>query len=145
VSKPKSEPVSILIIDDNENFLKTISAYLLEHHARETHVLGTARSSREGIDLARQLRPQVVLLDLKMPEMHGFDVIPLLRQALPGIRIITTTLLSPEIFEQAGEIYIQANSAAGADGFIPKHNLTTHLVSTIQEMMQSTAHREVTP
>ena len=77
------------------------------------------------------------LLDLKMPEMHGFDVIPLLREVLPGIRIITTTLLSPEIFEQVGEIYVQANSSAGADGFIPKHDLTTQLVPAIQKMVQS--------
>ena len=137
MTKPISEPVSMLIIDDNENFLKTISAYLVEQHAGEIHVLGTARSGREGIRLARQLRPQVVLLDLKMPEMHGFDVIPLLREVLPGVRIITTTLLSPEIFEQVGEIYVQANSSAGADGFIPKHDLTTQLVPAIQKMVQS--------
>jgi DNA-binding NarL/FixJ family response regulator len=136
VAKPK--PVSLLIIDDNENFLKTISAYLVEHHAREIHVLGTARSGREGINLAQQLHPQVVLLDLKMPEMHGFDVIPLLRQALPGVKIITTTLLSPEIFEQSGEIYRQANVTAGADAFIPKHNLTTDLIPTILEFVHST-------
>jgi DNA-binding NarL/FixJ family response regulator len=141
----KPEPVSMLIIDDNENFLNTISAYLLEHHAGEIHVLGTARSGKEGINLARQLRPQAVLLDLKMPEMHGFDVVPLLREVLPEIKIITTTLLSPEAFEQAGEIYAQASSSAGADGFIPKYNLTTQLIPAIQKMMQSTRPREVTP
>jgi len=134
--KPKPKPVSLLIIDDNENFLKTISAHLVEHHAREIHVLGTARSGRQGINLAQQLHSQVVLLDLKMPEMHGFDVIPLLRRALPEIRIITTTLLPPEIFEQSGEIYRQANAAAGADAFIPKQNLTTDLIPTIQKMME---------
>jgi len=139
VAKPK--PVSMLIIDDNENFLKTISAYLVEHHAGEIHVLGTARSGREGINLAIQLRPQVVLLDLKMPEMHGFDVIPLLRQALPEIRIVTTTLLPLEVFEQSGEIYRQANAAAGADAFIPKHNLTTDLIPTILELVESTPGR----
>ena len=136
MAKPK--PVSLLIIDDNENFLKTISAYLVEHHAREIHVLGTARSGRQGINLAQQLHPQVVLLDLKMPEMHGFDVIPLLRRALPEVKIITTTLLSTEIFEQAGEIYAQANATAGADAFIPKHNLTTDLIPTILELVHST-------
>ena len=145
MTKPISEPVSMLIIDDNENFLKTISAYLVEHNAREILVLGTARSGQEGIRLARQLRPQVVLLDLKMPEVHGFDVIPLLREVLPGIKIISTTLLSPEIFEQVGEIYIQANSSAGGDGFIPKHDLTTQLVPAIQKMVQSIAQRAVTP
>ena len=141
MAKPK--PVSLLIIDDNENFLKTISAYLAEHHAGEIHVLGTARSGREGINLAQQLHPQVVLLDLKMPEMHGFDVIPLLRRALPEVKIITTTLLSPEIFEQAGEIYRQANVTAGADAFIPKHNLTTDLIPTILELTESTALKEM--
>ena len=139
MAKPK--PVSMLIIDDNENFLKTISAYLVEHHAGEIHVLGTARSGREGINLAIQLRPQVVLLDLKMPEMHGFDVIPLLRQALPEIRIVTTTLLPLEVFEQSGEIYRQANATAGADAFIPKHNLTTDLIPTILELVESTPGR----
>jgi len=135
VAKPKA--VSLLIIDDNENFLKTISAYLVEHHAREIHVLGTARSGRQGINLAQQLHPQVVLLDLKMPEMHGFDVIPQLRRALPEVKIITTTLLSAEIFEQSGEIYRQANAAAGADAFIPKHHLTTDLIPTILELVHS--------
>jgi DNA-binding NarL/FixJ family response regulator len=135
VAKPK--PVSLLIIDDNENFLKTISAYLVEHHTREIQVLGTARSGRQGINLAQQLHPQVVLLDLKMPEMHGFDVIPLLRRALPEVKIITTTLLPPEVFKQSGEIYRQANAAAGADAFIPKHNLTTELIPTILEFVHS--------
>jgi DNA-binding NarL/FixJ family response regulator len=129
----------MLIIDDNENFLKTISAYLVEYHAGEIHVLGTARSGREGINLVKQLHPQAVLLDLKMPEMHGFDVIPLLRRALPGVKIITTTLLSPEVFEQSGEIYRRTNATAGADAFIPKHNLTTDLIPTILELMESTA------
>jgi DNA-binding NarL/FixJ family response regulator len=135
--KPKPKPVSLLIIDDNENFLKTISAYLVEHHAREILVLGTARSGRQGINLAQQLHPQVVLLDLKMPEMHGFDVIPLLRKVLPEVKIITTTLLSPEIFDQSGEMYRQANTSAGADAFIPKHNLTTDLIPTIRELFRS--------
>ena len=135
MAKPKPKPVSLLIIDDNENFLKTISAYLVEHHAREIQVLGTARSGRQGINLAQQLHPQVVLLDLKMPDMHGFDVIPLLRKVLPEIRIITTTLLPLEIFEQSGEIYRQANATAGADAFIPKHNLTTDLIPTILELV----------
>ncbi len=143
MAKPK--PVSMLIIDDNENFLKTISAYLVEHHAREIHVLGTARSGREGVNMAKQLHPQVVLLDLKMPDMHGFDVIPLLRRALPEIKIVTTTLLPLEVFEQSGEIYRQADAAAGADAFIPKQNLTTDLIPTILELVESTALQEMSP
>lgn len=131
----KLKPISLLIIDDNEQFLETISAFLAEHYAKEVQILSTAKSAQEGIDLAKKLRPQVVLLDLKMPEMHGFDVIPLLRLELPELKIITTTLLAPEVLTQAEEIYVKANIAAGSDGFIPKHLLTKDLVPTMQKMI----------
>lgn len=131
----KSKPISLLIIDDNEQFLKTISVFLAEHHAKEVHILGTAKSGKEGVDLAKKLLPQVVLLDLKMPEMHGFDIIPLLRLELPKLKIITTTLVAPEVLTQAGEIYIKANIAEGSDGFIPKYLLTKDLVPTMQKMI----------
>ncbi len=76
----------------------------------------------------------MVLLDLKMPDMHGFDAIPLLRKAQPALKIITTTLLPPELLEQAGEIYRKANLDAGADAFLPKSQLTHDLLSVIQKL-----------
>jgi len=135
------QPVNILLVDDRpENLLALCT---------ELEPLGEnlieVNSGREALRALLKQEIAVILLDLKMPEMHGFDVIPLLRRALPEVKIITTTLLSLEVFEQSGEIYRQANATAGADAFIPKHNLTTDLIPTIQKMMQSTAHREVTP
>ncbi len=129
-----SEPISLLIIDDNEDFLKTFSIFLKENFSREILVLGTASSGPDGVNLAKKHQPQVVLLDLKMPEMHGFDVIPLLRKAQPALKIITTTLLPPELLEQAGEIYRKANLDAGADAFLPKSQLTHDLLSVIQNL-----------
>jgi DNA-binding NarL/FixJ family response regulator len=126
-----AKPISILIIDDNENFLKTISQYLTENHPGEILVLETALSARRGVSLAQKLLPQVILLDMKMPDLHAFDVIPLLREAHPGIKIITTTLLPVEIYEQSGYIYTEASTSAGADAFIPKHKLTTDLVPAV--------------
>jgi CheY-like chemotaxis protein len=135
------QPVNILLVDDRPENLLALCAELepLGENLIEVN------SGREALRALLKQEIAVILLDLKMPEMHGFDVIPLLRRALPEVKIITTTLLSPEIFDQSGEMYRQANTSAGADAFIPKQNLTTDLIPTIQKMMQSTAHREVTP
>jgi CheY-like chemotaxis protein len=127
------QPVNILLVDDRPENLLALCAELepLGENLIEVN------SGREALRALLKQEIAVILLDLKMPEMHGFDVIPLLRRGLPEIRIITTTLLSLEVFEQSGEIYRQANATAGADAFIPKHNLTTDLIPTILELVHS--------
>jgi DNA-binding NarL/FixJ family response regulator len=119
--------LSILIIDDNLNFLKAISGFIQEHLANQIQLLGAAQTGREGIRLAQKLHPQVILLDLKMPDMDGFEVIPLLRKVLPQVNIIATTLLSSEDFDRDRDIYCQECLQAGADSFIPKFRLENEL------------------
>jgi CheY-like chemotaxis protein len=126
-------PVNILLVDDRlENLLALRTA--LEPLGEN---LIEANSGKKALRAALKEDFAVFLLDVQMPEMHGFDVIPLLRRTLPEVKIITTTLLPPEIFKQSGEIYRQANAAAGADAFIPKQNLTTDLIPTILELVHS--------
>ena len=132
---PLHKPISMLIIDDNRILLNTLSEYIEEHYANQIQIVGMAQTSAEGIRLARALSPQGVLLDLKMPDMHGFEVIPLLRQVNPEVKIITTTLISSELFEQSGAIYREESLKAGADAFIPKFRLDKDLASTILKMI----------
>jgi two-component system nitrate/nitrite response regulator NarL len=134
-------PISILIIDDSPIFLKAISAFIEDRHESQIRVLSTASNGKDGIRLARQLHPQVVLLDLQMPDMHGFFVIPLLRQILPEVKIIATTGLSFEDFALDHEIYYQECLKAGADFFIPKHRLDKDLASAVLEII-NTIHRQ---
>jgi DNA-binding NarL/FixJ family response regulator len=122
---------SILIIDDNLNFLKAISSFIQEHLANQIQLLGAVQTGREGIRLARKLHPRVILLDLKMPEMDGFAVIPLLRQVLPQVNIIATTLLSSEDYDRDRDIYCQECLQAGADSFIPKFRLENELADMV--------------
>jgi len=131
-----ASPIRLLIVDDNPTFLKTITNYLQEHHDEHVEIVGVAGGGQEGIAQAELLLPQAVLLDLKMQDMHGLNVIPLLRQSIPELCIIVTTLLSMDIYEQAGEIYGQAAMIAGANGFLPKALLTSRFVPTLQELME---------
>lgn len=76
-------------------------------------IVGLARDGREGVALAQQLRPELILLDIVMPVMQGFEALPLLRQCLPEACIIILTSTS-----EKGLAY--ECKAKGADDFILK-------------------------
>jgi len=63
-----------MLVDDSEVFLRIAVEFLEQHE--ELTVVGTARSGREALDQALRLQPDVVLLDLEMPDLTGFEVLP---------------------------------------------------------------------
>jgi two-component system chemotaxis response regulator CheB len=79
-----------MLVDDSEAFLRVAIEFLEQHEGLA--VVGTARSGREALDQAPQLKPDVILLDLKMPDLTGFEVLPQLRAMLPTAGIIILTL-----------------------------------------------------
>ena len=114
------KPISVLLVDDNPTFLRIASRYLREHCNNELDVVGTAQGGEMALALAPELQPQVILLDLSMSDMPGLKAIPLLREALPDVRIIIVTLLHTEVYRDAA-------LAAGADGFVAKATMSTDL------------------
>ena len=115
---------TILIVDDNDTFVGIVSRFLRKQP--DLDVVGTANSGAEGIKQALELRPQVILLDLVMPELSGLYVLPRLRQQAPDSAVIVLTLLE-------GEGYEEAAKDAGADAFVPKSKLYTDLIPAIRE------------
>lgn len=137
-----TEQITLLVIDDNPNFLKTITAYVKENSSQELEVVGEADNIQHALSLLRDNHPQAVLLDLKMPDMHGFDAIPLLREIDPKIIIITTTLISLDLYEQTADVYLQSSQAAGADVFLPKALLTRKLVPTLKDQLEKRSRQD---
>ena len=121
------EPVRVLLIDDNKTFLRLANAYLYEEHHDEVSVVGVARNGRKGLAKARFLKPHIVLLDLKMPDLPGLEVIPLFRQEMPQVGIIVLTLMSANGYREAA-------IAAGADAFVSKVDLSTHLLAAVRKV-----------
>ena len=78
----------LLIADDHTLFRQSLRN-LLEVHGLE--VLGEATNGREAVELAIRMQPDVVLLDLSMPEMSGLEAIPRLREARPQTKIVVLT------------------------------------------------------
>ena len=81
------------------------------------------------MSMAPLLKPQVILTDLAMPEMHGLDPIPRLRASLPDAVIIVLTLMDPRS-------YRAAVLAAGADAFVSKATLEGDLLPTIRRLVR---------
>lgn len=118
-------PISLLLVDDNPRFLRILSRFLHTRYPADVVVIDVARSGIEALARAQSVRPQVVLLDLAMPGMPGWEVIPRLRKELPEVGIIVLTLL-----ESGG--YRDMVLEAGADAFVGKSALVTELMPAIR-------------
>jgi len=123
-------PVSVLLVDDNPLFLRIINRFLREQHQSEVEVVGAATGGREALTLAKELRPQVILIDLAMPDLPGLKAIPQLRSLLPEAVIIALTILDNHIYRAAAR-------TAGADDFISKASLHTDLLPAIHRITQT--------
>ena len=80
--------MKILIADDHALFRDSLRS-LLEAHGLE--VLGEAKNGREAVELARQLKPEVVLMDLSMPEMDGLAATRLISADQPEVKVVVLT------------------------------------------------------
>ena len=83
-----AKPTRIMLVDDHPVFLHLIADYLRLNGADEVTVAGMAHDGEEALCLAKKLRPKIVLLDLIMPGLSGFDTIPRLRALVPKVYII---------------------------------------------------------
>lgn len=105
---------TILIVDDHASFRRAARRLLA---AQGFDVVGEAVDGTSAVEAVRQKKPQVVLLDVQLPDMQGFDVARLLREEDP---LLTVILVSTR---EAADYGVQITEAAAA-GFITKGQLT---------------------
>lgn len=103
-------PLNVLIIDDNEMIRTVLRAMLF---GTVHHVCGEAGSGKAGYELARKLVPDIVFLDILMPDFSGIDVLRQIREAMPQVIVLMVT------GERDTETIRQC-VAHGASGFIIK-------------------------
>ena len=96
------------------------------------HVVGEAEDGAEAIRLAQALRPDLILLDLVMPQVNGLEALRWIKAARPETKIIMVTVHVEDAYRQAAE-------ASGADAFLLKKTLVTILLPTIRRLRDSLA------
>ena len=127
-----AEPVSVLLVDDNPAFLRTATFFL--EQCGEMTVVGAVTDGQEALDRVHDLDPDIVLLDLVMPGMTGWQVIARLRAERPEIGIIAMSVWEIDSYRQAA-------IEAGADEFVSKAVISTELMPAIWRVLQMVQSR----
>lgn len=117
---------TVLIADDSELFAAALEAML---SGEEIPVLGSAENGEEALRLARTLRPEVVLMDISMPVLDGFEAARRIREELPGTAVLMLT-------GSAAEADMEQALAAGACGYVTKDRMALDLLGAIREAVR---------
>ena len=118
----------VLIVDDHP-LTRDALAGLLTHH--DFNVVGDAASGEDAIELAREVQPDLILLDLSMPGIGGLGALPLLREAAPDCEVVMLTA-------SVAEENLLASIRAGAAGYL----LKTEPPERIVEFLRGAAEGE---
>jgi two-component system, NarL family, response regulator NreC len=118
-----AESMRILIADDHA-ILRTGLRLLIETQPNLS-VVGEAENGREALEKARSLHPDLILLDLNMPEVDGMTVIPQLRREVPDSRILVLTM-------HDDAAHLRQALDAGASGYVLKKAVDQELLMAIR-------------
>lgn len=120
-----SEDMKVFITDDDSFFLSAIQL-IIDAEAGMT-VVGTAENGIEALRKIRQLQPDLVLMDIKMPKMNGIEAIKHLRRDFPEMLIVILSTFNEEE-------YIIEGLANGASGYLIKGMDISKLMATIRDI-----------
>jgi two-component system NarL family response regulator len=121
----KRKPVRVLIADDHRLFAEALEA-ILAADDRIT-VVGQASDGGEVIELARALRPDVVLMDVSMPVLDGFEATREIRSTSDEVAVLMLT-------GSNSRADVDRSREAGAAGYVTKDRIASELVEAILEV-----------
>ena len=119
------EKITLLITDDHKLVREAWSAIL--NSDPRFKVIGETGSGEEAVELAKQLRPNVVILDINLPGMNGFETIPLIRKYSPGSKILGVSL-------HTQPTYARKMIQKGALGYVTKNSSREEMFKAILEI-----------
>jgi len=131
VSEQTSQRIRLVICDDQAIVLEGLRAILAS--VPDFEVAGVARNGVEAVDLAASLHPDLILMDLKMPQMNGIQATRVIHERFPEIRVLVLTTYDLD------EWVIDA-VRSGAAGYLLKDTPQEELVQAIKDTMQGRSH-----
>ncbi len=114
--------VKVLLVDDFEGFRHSLRSFLRSQPGFE--VVGEAVDGNDAIEKAEQLRPDLVLIDLEMPNKDGFDATWEIKRRLPETRVVALSMHSSDVYRRAARDF-------RADDFIDKNSMKYALVAVL--------------
>jgi DNA-binding NarL/FixJ family response regulator len=117
--------IRVLIVDDHAVVRSGLR--LLLDAEEDLEPVGEAGSARDAVFQARALKPDVILLDIVMPEQTGLDVLPQLKHESPDVQVLILSM-------QDEPRYVREAFAAGASGYVLKEAADTEVVAAVREV-----------
>lgn len=114
----------LVLVDDHQLLLESLRVALQSKY----DIVGTATEGLAVVPLCREMRPDVLLLDLSLRDRSGLEIIADLRAELPAIRIVVITM-------HADRIMADASLESGAHGFVPKDAGIPELIEAIRSVL----------
>lgn len=126
--------MKILIVDDHRLMIEGIRAALED--VADMEVVGEAHSGSEVAPLVARLAPDLVLLDIRLPQIDGFTVMDILRQRFPDVKIVVLSVLSDAA-------YVNAALSRGASGYIVKSIDPGDLAGALRQIIEGTVFHSI--
>lgn len=114
----------ILLADDHS----LVAAAICKLLEKDFDVVGVVGNGRDLVELAQQLRPDLILLDISMPLLNGIEATRQICNAISDAKIIVLT-------QQTGKEYVHAALQAGAKGYVVKQSAPAELVAALHEIL----------
>ncbi len=120
-------PIKLLLAEDHRVVREGLRS-LLQLHA-EIDIVGEATNGRQAVEKVVKLRPAVVLMDIAMPVLNGFEATRQILKALPGTRILILSAHNDDA-------YVDNALACGAVGYLIKHTSAHSLMQAIRDVAE---------
>jgi len=125
LSDKKTRQSKILIVEDHEGIRHSVKQWLVKTF-KENEII-EATTGEDAVEICKEMKPKVVVMDIKLPGINGIVATKQIKNALPDTKIIMLTIYDIPAF-QTGAL------EAGADAFISKNDMYTKLIPTIQSL-----------
>lgn len=118
----RNDPIRVFLVDDHPVVREGLRAILDE---TDIHVSGEAAELRDAADLIEEVHPDVILVDLKLGEQDGTELLRYVRERWIGIKTIVVSQYSPKL-------YVEQTRQAGAMGYVCKDEAADHIVRAVR-------------
>lgn len=124
------DSVKVLLVEDHT--MVRLGLSLVFENSKEISLVGEAENGKKGVELALKLNPDVVLMDIGLPELDGIQATSLIKKANPNIKVLIFT-------SRESEDDVFDSLTAGADGYIMKGANEEQMISAIKAVAEGTA------
>jgi DNA-binding NarL/FixJ family response regulator len=118
-----NEKIRLMLVDDQKIFLEGL-AYVIESRAKDISIVAQALNGVEAVELAEKRKPDIILMDVRMPVMDGVKATKIILEKFPKMKVVMFTTFKDDV-------YVKKALSCGAVGYLLKNRPPLELINSI--------------